>query len=61
MNAGNGGGCQILSPDHELLGTLANPLNPGRKGLLVASVNADRVRIDMAYVGPADLIPSQLT
>ncbi|WP_316192639.1 hypothetical protein [Bradyrhizobium sp. SZCCHNRI1029] len=61
VTAQNGGGCQILSPDHELLGTLANPLHPGRKGLLVASVNADRAQIDMAYVGPADLVPGQLT
>ncbi|MBR1033589.1 DEAD/DEAH box helicase [Bradyrhizobium liaoningense] len=61
VTARNGGGSQILSPDHELLGTLANSLHPGRKGLLVASVNADRARIDMAYVGPADLIPNQLT
>lgn len=61
VTAKDGSGFQILSPDHELLGTLANPLNVARKGLLLANVNADRSRIDMAYTGPADLVPSQLT
>lgn len=60
VTAEDGNGFQILSPDHELLGKLANPLNIARKGLLLATVNADRARIDMAYIGPADLVPSQL-
>ncbi|WP_375142333.1 helicase-related protein [Bradyrhizobium sp. CCGB12] len=60
VNAQDGDTFQILSPDHELLGALASPLHAERKGLLRASVNGDRTRIEMSYVGPADLVPSQL-
>jgi hypothetical protein len=61
VTARDGNGFQILSPDHELLGTLANPLYVGRKGLLSAVVSADRAHIEMSYVGPSDLVPSQVT
>jgi hypothetical protein len=61
VTARDEGTFQILTPDHDLLGTLASPLFIGRKGLLSATVNADRARIDMSYIGPADLVPSQLT
>ncbi|MGY3235628.1 MULTISPECIES: DEAD/DEAH box helicase [unclassified Bradyrhizobium] len=60
VNAQDGDTFQILSPDHELLGSLTSPLHTERSGLLRASVNGDRTRIEMSYVGPADLVPSQL-
>ena len=49
----------VVSPDHELLGRLTNCLIPYRKGLLKATVAQDRVRLNLAYVGPADLTPAQ--
>ena len=53
-------GSLVLSPDHELLGTLANPLNADRKGLIRAGVSEDRTKAEFKYVGPADLTLGQL-
>jgi hypothetical protein len=50
----------VLAPDHTLLGELANRLNPARKGLLLADVNANATRAAIRYVGPPDLTPDQL-
>jgi hypothetical protein len=50
----------VLAPDHRLLGTLIHLLNPSRKGLIRAAVGTDTGRVEMTYVGPADLTPSQL-
>ncbi len=50
----------VLSPDHEILGYLANRLNTGRKGLVKATVDADRTRLNISYIGPADLTPAQV-
>ncbi|WP_233557156.1 hypothetical protein [Rhodophyticola porphyridii] len=46
---------QVLAPDGELLGTVKAALNPGRVGLLRAQVAQKDGRIDIAYLGPADL------
>ena len=46
---------RVLSSDGALLGDLQAALNPGRAGLLRAQVGEDVGRIDIAYLGPADL------
>ena len=46
---------QVLAPDGEFLGTVKAALNPGRVGLLRAQVSQEEGRIDIAYLGPADL------
>ncbi|WP_305970503.1 MULTISPECIES: DEAD/DEAH box helicase [unclassified Mameliella] len=46
---------QVLAPDGELLGTVKAALNPGRVGLMRAQVAQEEGRIDIAYLGPADL------
>ncbi|WP_245223518.1 DEAD/DEAH box helicase [Ruegeria sp. HKCCSP346] len=45
----------VLAPDGELLGVAKAALNPGRGGLLRAQVSQEDGRIDIAYLGPADL------
>lgn len=44
-----------LAPDGELLGLVDADLNPGRIGLIQAHVAQEDGRIDIAYLGPADL------
>ena len=46
---------RILSSDGTLLGTVQAALNPGRTGLLRAQVSQEPNRIDITYLGPADL------
>lgn len=46
---------RVLSTDGTLLGTVQSALNPGRVGLLRAQVAQDLGRIDITYLGPADL------
>lgn len=46
---------RVLSADGTLLGTVQGALNPGRAGLLRAQVAQDVGRIDIVYLGPADL------
>jgi len=46
---------RVLSADGTPLGTVQAALNPGRAGLLRAQVAQDAGRIDMTYLGPADL------
>ena len=46
---------RVLSTDGTPLGTVRAALNPGRAGLLRAQVAQDVGRIDITYVGPADL------
>jgi len=46
---------RVLSPDGTPLGTVRAALNPGRAGLLRAQVAQDVGRIDITYLGPADL------
>ncbi|MEV1736280.1 hypothetical protein ABZQ38_29275, partial [Pseudomonas aeruginosa] len=51
------GGSQphVLAADGTPLGTVQAALNPGRAGLLRAQVAQDVSRIDIIYLGPADL------
>ena len=46
---------RVLSTDGTPLGTVQAALNPGRAGLLRAQVAQDVGRIDITYLGPADL------
>jgi superfamily II DNA/RNA helicase len=46
---------RVLSADGTPLGTVQAALNPGRAGLLRARVAHDIRRIDITYLGPADL------
>lgn len=46
---------RVLSADGTPLGTVQGALNPGRAGLLRAQVAEDVSRIDIGYLGPADL------
>ena len=46
---------RVLSTDGTPLGTVQAALNPGRAGLLRAQVAEDVGRIDITYLGPADL------
>ena len=50
-----GGQPRVLAADGALLGTVQAALNPGRIGLLRAQVAQDVGRIDITYLGPADL------
>ncbi|MDF1670201.1 MAG: DEAD/DEAH box helicase [Roseovarius sp.] len=50
-----GGQSQLLAPDGTLLGTAQAAFNPGRAGLLRAQVAHEQNRIDIVYLGPADL------
>lgn len=50
-----GGQAHVLAADGETLGTVNAALNPGRVGLLRAQVAQEQGRIDIAYLGPADL------
>ena len=45
----------VLSSDGLPIGTLGNPLNPSRKGLVRATASAHVGRIDISYLGPDDL------
>lgn len=45
----------VLAADGTPLGTVQAALNPGRAGLLRAQVAQDVSRIDITYLGPADL------
>ena len=49
------GQSRVLSPDGTLLGTVQEALNPDRAGLLQAHMDQDGNRIDIYYLGPADL------
>ena len=49
------GQSRLLSPDGTLLGTAQAAFNPGRAGLLRAQVAQEQNRIDIVYLGPADL------
>lgn len=51
-----GGRPRVLAEDAMPLGTLGAAINPNRTGLLRATVTADPGRIDIVYLGPADLI-----
>lgn len=51
----SGGQAHVLAADGETLGTVNAALNPGRVGLLRAQVAQEEGRIDIAYLGPADL------
>lgn len=46
---------RVLSADGTPLGTVQSALNPGRAGLLRAEVAQDVGKIDIVYLGPADL------
>lgn len=46
---------QVLSTNGTPLGTVQAALNPGRAGLLRAQVAENVSRIDISYIGPADL------
>ena len=46
---------RVLSADGTPLGTVQGALNPGRAGLLRAEVAQDVGKIDIIYLGPADL------
>jgi hypothetical protein len=46
---------RVLSADGTPLGTVQGALNPGRAGLLRAQVAQDVAKIDIIYLGPADL------
>lgn len=46
---------RVLAADGAMLGNLQAALNPGRAGLLQAQVAPDVGRIDITYLGPADL------
>jgi len=46
---------RVLSADGTPLGTVQAALNPGRAGLLRAQVAQDVSRLDITYLGPADL------
>ena len=46
---------RVLSTDGSPLGTVQAALNPGRAGLLRAQVAQDVGRINITYLGPADL------
>lgn len=50
-----GGQPRVLSSDGAQLGTVQNALNPGRAGLLRAQVAQDVSRVNITYLGPADL------
>jgi hypothetical protein len=52
-----GGQPRVLSADAAPLGTLQAALNPDRIGLLRAVVATDVSKIDIAYLGPADISP----
>ena len=49
------GQSRVLSPDGTLLGTVQEALNPDRAGLLRAHMDQDGNRINIYYLGPADL------
>ena len=49
----------VVSPDHEMLGRLADRLNVGRRGLVKSKVAPDRACLKLTYVGPEDLTPAQ--
>lgn len=49
------GQSHILASDGKLLGTVKDALNPGRVGLLRAQVAQEDGRIDITYLGPADI------
>jgi len=46
---------RVLSTDGTPLGIVQTALNPGRAGVLRAQVAQDVGRIDITYLGPADL------
>jgi hypothetical protein len=50
-----GGHHRVLSTDATTLAAVQAALNPGRAGLLRAQVAQDVGRIDITYLGPADL------
>lgn len=50
-----GGQPRVFAADGAVLGNLQAALNPGRAGLLRAQVAQDVGRIDITYLGPADL------
>lgn len=49
------GQSRLLAPDGTPLGTALAAFNPGRTGLLRAQVAQEENRIDIVYLGPADL------
>lgn len=49
------GQARVLSTDGTSLGIVQGALNPGRAGLVRAQVAQDAGRIDIIYLGPADL------
>lgn len=51
----NDGQLFALGPDGEPLGLVKAALNPGRNGLVRAHVAQEEGRIDISYLGPADL------
>lgn len=53
-----GGQPRVLSADAALLGTVQAALNPNRIGLLRAVVANDFNKIDIVYLGPADISPT---
>lgn len=46
---------RVVAADGAALGNVQAALNPGRSGLLRAQVALDVGRLDIAYLGPADL------
>lgn len=47
---------RVLAADGKPLGSIPAALNPARSGLLRAQVAQDVTRIDLTYLGPADLL-----
>ncbi|WP_272516773.1 DEAD/DEAH box helicase [Providencia sp. PROV209] len=50
------GQASVLAADGKPLGSISAALNPTRSGLLRAQVAQDVTRIDLTYLGPADLL-----
>lgn len=45
----------VLSADGQALGLLNHPMNPNRRGLVRATVSAERGKLHLSYLGPDDL------
>ena len=48
----------VLTADYEQIGSLSIPVNPDRKGLLLATAGTGLDTLDLEYLGPKDIYPS---
>lgn len=54
------GNSLVLAADYELVGTLSTPVNPQRKGLLLATAATEYETLTLEYLGPEDLYQTSI-